>query len=100
MVLARGPCKGLVVAEKPDKLDDALVGKLIFMRWVDYGWLVGKITEKFTNATPRLFKKFNYRIIWDLDGWENHMLILDNYASGLGAPFESWCLLEKAAVEP
>ena len=51
------------------------------MRWVKYGWLVGKISEKFTTATPsmtpRLFNKFNYRIKW-FDGWENHMLILDN----------------------
>ena len=75
---------------------------IIFMRWVKYGWLVGKISEKFTTATPsmtpRLFNKFNYRIKW-FDGWENHMLILDNYSSGLSAPYKSWCLLEKVVEE-
>ena len=90
--------EGLLVAEKPAKLDDSLVGKIIFMRWGDHGWLVGKISEKFTTATPRLFSKFNYRIKW-FDGWENHMLILDNYNSGLSAPYKSWCLLEKEAEE-
>jgi len=90
--------EGLVVAEKPATLDDSLVGAIIFMRWVKYGWLVGKISEKFTTATPRLFNKFNYRIKW-FDGWENHMLILDNYSSGLSAPYKSWCLLEKVAEE-
>ena len=90
--------EGLVIAEKPATLDDSLVGAIIFMRWVKYGWLVGKISEKFTTATPRLFSKFNYRIKW-FDGWENHMLILDNYSSGLSAPYKSWCLLEKVAEE-
>ena len=31
------------------------------------------------------------------DGWENHMLILDNYNSGPAAPYKSWVLLEKAS---
>ena len=83
-----------LVDEKPEKLDDSLIGKLILMRWVDYGWLVGKITDRFTPSTPRLFAKFNYRVKW-FDGWENHMLILDNYNSGLSAPYLSWALLEK-----
>ena len=49
------------------------------MRWAaPHGWLVGKITEKFTQSTPRLFAKFNYRIQWH-DGWQTHKLILDNY---------------------
>ena len=59
---------------------------------------LGKISEKFTTATPRLFSKFNYRIKW-FDGWENHMLVLDNYSSGLSAPYKSWCLLEKVVEE-
>ena len=54
--------EGLVVADKPEKLDDALVGLLLFMRWpTPHGWQVGKITSKITPATPRLFKSFNYR---------------------------------------
>ena len=35
-----------------------------------------------------------YRIKW-FDGWENHKLNLDNYNSGLAAPYNSWALLEK-----
>ena len=30
------------------------------------------------------------------DGWENHMLILDNYSSGPTAPYKSSVLLEKS----
>ena len=57
--------EGLVVSPKPTKLDDKLVGSLIFMRWdAPHGWLVGKVTEMFTPATPRLFAKFNYRVKW------------------------------------
>ena len=48
-------------------------------------------------ATPRLFKKFNYCIKW-FDGWENHMLILENYNSGPIAPYKLWVLLHKPIV--
>ena len=82
--------EGLVVAEKPARLDDSLVGALIFMRWVNYGWLVGKISEKFTTATPRLFNKFNYRIK-RFDGWENRMLILDSYGKAV-VFLLPWCV--------
>ena len=37
---------------------------LSYMRWELYGWQMGKITGLVTNATPRLVKKFNYRIVW------------------------------------
>ena len=93
--LPEGP---LVVSPKPTKLDDKLVGSLIFMRWdAPHGWLVGKVTEMFTPATPRLFAKFNYRVKW-IDGWENHKLLLDNYMGGPTAPYKSWVLLEKEVV--
>ena len=83
---------------KPALLDETLVGCIIFMRWAaPHGWLVGKINDKFTPQTPRLFAKFNYRVKW-FDGWENHKLLLDNYNSGLSAPYNSWVLLEKEAV--
>ena len=68
---------------------------LFALRWErPHGWLVGKITDKFTSATPRVFAKFNYRIKW-FDGWENQQLDLDNYNSGPAAPYNSWALLEK-----
>ena len=89
--------EGLVVADKPEKLDDALVGLLLFMRWpTPHGWQVGKITSKITPATPRLFKSFNYRCSWS-DGWSNQMLRLDEYGGGDEAEYNSWVILEKAA---
>ena len=91
--------EGLQVSPKPLKLDDKLVGSLIFMRWeAPHGWLVGQVNEMFTAATPRLFAKFNYRVKW-FDGWVNHQLALDNYVGGLTAPYKSWVLLQKQTVE-
>ena len=55
----------------------------------------GTIKEKFTQATPQLYAKFNYRVKW-FDGWENHKLVLDDYLSGLAAPYKAWVLLERA----
>ena len=63
-----------------------------------HGWLIGTIKDKFTQATPRLYAKFNYRIKW-FDGWENHKLSLDDYNSGPAAPYKSWVLLEKIILE-
>ncbi len=55
-----------------------------------------EIKEQITNATPRLFKKFNYRIDWFADRAQGPaMLSLDNYAHGPTAAYNSWCLLEK-----
>ena len=89
--------EGLKVADKPATLDASLLDRLIYMRWdAPYGWLLGTIKVKFDASTPRLFKKFNYRVKW-FDGWENHKLDLDNYGSGPQAPYNSWVLLEKVA---
>ena len=84
------------MADKPEKLDDALVGLLLFMRWpiLHGSWQVGKITSKITPATPRLFKSFNYRCSWS-DGWSNQMLRLDEYGGGDEAEYNSWVILEK-----
>ena len=65
------PLSGLKdkVLPKPAQLDDSLVGKLVYLRWVTpWGWTLGVITERLTSSTPRLFKKFNYRIKWSSDG--------------------------------
>ena len=70
------------MATKPVGLTTDLVGSLIYMRWnAPHGWLVGTIKEKFDQSTPRLYKKFNYRVKW-FDGWDNHKLDMDNYLSG------------------
>ena len=55
---------GFTLGAEPSKLDASIVGKHIYMRWKDYGWQLGKVYEQFTNANPRLFKKFNYRVVW------------------------------------
>jgi len=89
--------EGLKVAKKPTKLDDALLGMLILMRWAaPHGWAVGKITTQITEATPRLFKNFNCRCTWT-DGWTNTMLKLDDYEGGPTAPYGAWVILTKAS---
>lgn len=85
---------GLEVLEKPSSLGDEAVGKLIYMRWESYGWLLGTITSRISVRTPRLHAKYNFRVRW-FDGWENHMLLLDNYQGGANAPYNSWVLLQK-----
>ena len=53
------------------------------------------ITHKITSATPRLFKKYNFKAEY-IDGSTGPAnLPLENYASGPTAPYNSWCLLEK-----
>ena len=89
--------EGLVVADKPEQLDDALVGLLLFMRWpAPHGWQVGKITNKITTSTPCIYRNFNYRCTWSY-GWTNLKLSLDEYCGGAEAAYNSWVILEKAA---
>ena len=81
---------GFKVASEPDVLDTNLVGSPVYMRWETYGWQLGRITDVITNATPRLVKKFNYRIIWADGSKGPAKLAVDNYAYsavsyGLGA---------------
>ena len=53
---------GMKVLPSPEKLDDSLVSKLVYIRWEPpHGWSLGTITLKITSATPRLFKKFNFK---------------------------------------
>ena len=90
--------EGLSVCKKPDKLDDALIGMLIFMRWpAPHGWHLGTIKSRINASTPRLFKHFNYRLLFD-DGWTNNLLTLDKYDYGPAAAYDSWVLIEKAAT--
>ena len=88
--------EGLKVLPAPEKLDESLVNKLVFIRWEPpHGWSLGTITHKITSATPRLYKKFNYGIKY-IDGSKGPANIpLDNYNHGPNAAYNSWCLLEK-----
>ena len=61
------------------------------------GWLLGKIDKKFDQSTPRLFKKFNYRIKW-FDGWENRICSCSTTTTtARPRRYKSWVLLEKPA---
>ena len=72
------------------------MGKLLLLRWEQpHGWVMGTIVEKITSATPRLFKKFHYRINFSDGGKGPATLPLDNYASGEDAAYNSCCLLER-----
>ena len=55
----------------------SLVGSMIYLRWKDYGW------EPITKATPRLFKKFNYRISWADSSKGPASLRVENCAHGV-----------------
>ena len=35
-----------------------------YIRWETYGWQLSKITDVITDATPHLFKKINFRLVW------------------------------------
>ena len=81
---------GFSVATEPSTLDGSLVNSAVYMRWDIYGWQMGKITSEVTNATPRLAKKFNYRIVW-ADGTKGPAkLQVGNYGHGSHARYSSW----------
>ena len=80
---------------KHSGVDASLVGKHIYMRWKDYGWQLGKVYEQITNANPRLFKKFNYRVVWADTAKGPTSLRVENYAHGSDAALDSWVVLER-----
>ena len=87
---------GFTVADEPI-LDERLVGKSVYMRWEKYGWQLGRIYEQITPATPRLFAKFNYRIVWSDGARGPAKLAVDNYAFGEHAAYSSWVILSPEA---
>ena len=91
------PKPGFKVASEPDVLDANLVGSPVYMRWETYGWQLGRITDVITNATPRLVKKFNYRIIWADGSKGPAKLAVDNYKYGTHARLNSWVILVPVA---
>ena len=68
------------------------------MRWEMYGWQLGKITDIITAASPRLFKKFNYGMVWADKSKGPASLRLENYAFGTDAHLNSWVILEQEIV--
>ena len=81
------------------------------MRWETYGWQMGKITGMVTSGTPRLIKKFNYRIVWADGSKGPAKLQVDNYAACslfippptdncLGYEYSARCKVTKARWQP
>ena len=90
---------GFTVAPEPSILDVSLVDRAVYMRWETYGWQMGKITGMVTSATPRLVKKFNYRIVWADGSKGPAKLQVDNYGHGSHARYNSWVILTPATGE-
>ena len=65
----------------------------MFARYRLYTHSLGKIYETVTRATPRRFKKFNYRIQWADNSNGPASLKVNNYAHGEDAALDSWVLL-------
>ena len=68
------------------------------MRWETFGWQIGKITDVITEATPRLFKTFNFRLVWADKSKGPASLRVQNYAFGPDARLNSWVILEQSAA--
>ena len=79
-------------------LNGSLVDCIVYMRWELYGWQMGKVTGLVTNATPRLVKKFNYRIVWADGSKGPAKLQVDNYGHGPHARYSSWVILTPATT--
>ena len=66
------------------------------MRWEKCGWQLGRITDIVTNATPRVFKKFNHRIIWADGSKGPAKLSVENYGHGSDACYNSWTIVSRS----
>ena len=75
---------------------NVLIGKTVFMNWETYGWQLGKITDVVDRSTPRLFAKYNFRVVWADRSKGPAKLAVDNYGGGSTARLNSWVLLESA----
>ena len=67
------------------------------MRWEKFGWQLGRISDIVTSVTPRLFKKFNYRIVWSDGSKGPAKLSVENYGYGSDARYNSWVILSPTA---
>ena len=88
---------GFTLGDEPDTYmySTNLVGEYVYMRWEKYGWQLGKINGVITNANPRLYKKFNFRVTW-ADGSKGPCkLDVHSYAHGSDARLNSWVILKE-----
>ena len=100
---------GFQVAAEPETLDNTLIGSTIYMRWETFGWQLGKITDVITEATPRLFKKFNFCLVWARSGqtslrgqpvfaFKTMRTTMHLVLFGADARLNSWVILEQSAA--
>ena len=97
---------GFKVATQPARIDESAVGRFLYLNWKDYGWSLGKVTELITKSTPLLFKKYNVRAIWTVEGRLNKKckgpcmldLILKMNKLGADAQLDSWVFLHSGQV--
>ena len=87
---------GFSVAEEPSQLDESLIGEHVYLCWEKYDWQLGKITHVITADTRRLFKKFNFRIVWADRSKGPCKLDAKSYASGPSEQYKSWVVLRKS----
>ena len=66
------------------------------MRWEKFGWQLGRMFTAAQGAQPRLFAKFNYRIVWADKTKGPAKLAVNNYAFGEHEAYSSWVILAPA----
>ena len=80
----------------------ALVGRRIMRKWEGMGWCGGVITSANTDSRRSIQgSKVNFFVQYEGEqAVLAHVLELADYQTPNGAGYESWLLLEKAAVDP
>ena len=87
--------RGYYPMDKPLSLDSSLVGMLIFFKWPEDGWGLGKFTNHWTPPS-RYAKKYNYEIKYAGEsGPRDQKLSLELYGFGDDLPDSSWVVLKK-----
>jgi hypothetical protein len=88
----------------PEKLDptnkasDALLNSHILLRFENYGWCKGSITDKVTNRSRRIGQdNINFVATFDIDEGQTTDLSLDSvmYDTSPSADYQSWMLIEE-----
>jgi len=81
---------------------DALIGKVIVLRFAHYGWCKGTIISKITDRRRAIgHDRVNFVAKFDIDNGRTTDLSLDAimYDTSPSAAYESWLLLEKKPEE-
>ena len=96
----------LICAPSTEQLDrskaesDALLGKVLMVRFEHYGWCKGTITGKVVDRRRTINKEaINFIAEFDIDDGASTDLSLDvsEYDPSPSADYQSWLLLQEAA---